>query len=152
LYFSIILGYWSLCCRFDKKKKSKSYIKAINEAKKDAVLNAQFQDDSDPDEDEANTVGGENLSSIGQTNESIVEAKEDGPCEKSVEESKDSKSLLVDAFLRTSEQAAPSNQMAATCSEANELYEATNNANDGEEADDCLTISLPSPRSLLNSH
>lgn len=67
----------------------------------------------------------------------------------------DSPSLLIDAFLRTNEQSA--NTLSTQLNEefnisTNQSSSALNADNNDDDMEGCLTISLPSPRSLLNTH
>ncbi|XP_067948122.1 uncharacterized protein [Watersipora subatra] len=156
--------------RFDKKKKTKSYMQAIDEAKRDAVMNEQYlQTLEEPDDEEvAPTLPNDSLSTAaigsspavtdqsGHVPDSDLHSVPDHSGEEnSYNSGHDSPSLLIDAFLRTNEQS--TNHLSTQFSDdyvgsGNPIPQATTTDNDDEELDGCLTISLPSPQSLLNNH
>lgn len=68
------------------------------------------------------------------------------------ERSNNSPSLLIDAFLRKDDHSSMSynNQLDAFTS-ASQTIAGNNDSNDNSVIDACMAISLPSPRSMLNS-
>lgn len=195
LCFYVMLTYDSTSTfyRFNKKKKTKSYTRAVDEAKCDAVMHAQYVEalHQEPEEEstptQKATLPSHEQSPPPAAVSASAHSSAQNPAESSSSDDSDSQdchaptapvrsaahrtvkaeelsrrgdspSLLIDAFLRTGEQSSN-----ALCTQLHEDYgnavvlpvnlasQDTAAVDEDDDLEGCLTISLPSPRSLLNS-
>lgn len=153
--------------RFDKKKKTKSYLKALGEAKCDAVMNAQYMENALRDEE--HTAPLSDLEQPASPDATPLEEplntvrtiplenpRDDNPNSQLIRQvagpGGDS-NLLVDAFLRTqqSETGKPGLPLSPEKPkiDAAEDFDPNADYEDSDDGDDMLTIAIPSPESLL---
>lgn len=140
-------------CRFDKKKKSSGYKKAISEAKYDAVLNAQYleslMDEEAPGLPSNLEPGSTSIPSI-KPSKVILTSQASSKLD-------DSGNSLVNAFIRGSGDGHDCTVLptsipvsGAVCNDTTVASDKMDNSSLGD-ATDYHTIFVPSPLSLLDN-